>query len=172
MKPEDVTQDMLEAGKKAFNSSRSGVMTGLLREVYVAMYNVGSAAISNARPATIDWWASNQQSADKSGAENAQPSIDAILKSPEAVYVNMLRGEIAKPSFGSIKNLYPEEFAKRESDPAVEELKAGFRVMWSAVKQTRDKAALAASAVERLGSIDDLTQDDIAWVDDLRRRVG
>ena len=38
----------------------------------------------------------------------SSPELEAILKDPAAVHLNMLRGGIAMPSLENIKHLYPE----------------------------------------------------------------
>jgi len=50
----------------------------------------------------------------------SSPELEAILKDPAAVHLNMLRGGIAMPSLENIKHLYPEV---RDAFAAVEEMR-------------------------------------------------
>ena len=54
----------------------------------------------------------------------SSPELEAILKDPAAVHLNMLRGGIAMPSLENIKHLYPEV---RDAFAAVEELKTALK---------------------------------------------
>jgi len=87
-----------------------------------------------------------QRETEERSQAGSSPELEAILKDPAAVHLNMLRGGIAMPSLENIKHLYPEV---RDAFAAVEEQKTTAGKIVHKLHAERDQATRDVVALER-----------------------